>query len=60
VEVVDTKTNQVVETFQLTDTRWDHLKPNASKTASQKNAQEEHKPPRQHEFPFKIRVRMQA
>ena len=60
VEVVDVKTNKIVETFQITDSEWTLLKPDASKLGAQNNKVQEHKPPTAHEYPFKARVRMQS
>jgi hypothetical protein len=60
VEVVDSKTNKVIENFQITDPEWIALRPDVSKMEAQKNKPQEHKPPTAHEYPFKARVRMQS
>jgi hypothetical protein len=58
IDVVDTKTNQVVESFQVTDPTWTALKAQV-KSAAAKNPSHEHRPPTPHEFPFKARVKLQ-
>lgn len=60
VEVVDTRANKVVETFQITDPEWSQLKPKASSVSPTKVKPEEHRPPTAHEFPFKARVRLES
>lgn len=57
VEIVDTKTNEIVDTFQLTDPEWAYVKPKTS--AARRYAPEEHRPPTQHEFRFKARVKLE-
>jgi hypothetical protein len=58
VEVVDARTNTVVESFQVTDPQWASLRSEAP-PAEAKNPRQEHRPPTAHEFPFKARVKLQ-
>lgn len=60
VEVIDVKSKTVLKTFQLTDREWAGLKQSASKAATKKSAEQEHRPPTPHEYPFKARVRLEA
>jgi hypothetical protein len=55
VEVVDTKTKEVVETFLITDPEWVSLRPE-DKAPDKKQA--EHRPPTAHEYRFKARIRL--
>jgi hypothetical protein len=57
VEVVDTKTKQVVENFQITDPEWAYLKPSGEK---KKFKTGEHRPPTAHEFKFKARIKLES
>jgi len=59
VEIVDTKSKKVVESFEVTDPEWASLRQEASKDKSNKNPRQEHKPPTAGEYPFKARVRME-
>lgn len=71
VEIVDTKTNKVIESFMLTDPEWAYLRErdtrsSGSTSGSSKkggggggSAAERHRPPSAHEFPFKARVKLQ-
>ena len=62
VEVVDTKTNKVIESFQLTDPEWSYLRKQGSdvgKRGIKGAATARHSPPTPHEFAFKARVKLQ-
>jgi hypothetical protein len=60
VEVIDVKSKKIVETFQVTDTEWVGLKQSAAKAVTKKSAEQEHRPPTPHEYPFKARVRLES
>ena len=61
VEIVDTKTNKIIETFQVTDPRWAYLRPQTEATPekTRRPTEERHRPPTAHEFAFKARVKLQ-
>jgi len=61
VEIVDTKTNKVVESFQVTDPRWTYLRTPDAQSGKKKErpTEEHHRPPTAHEFAFKARVKLQ-
>lgn len=60
VEVVDTKTKKVVESYQVTDREFvAHVQAEEPKQAS-KLKKEEHKPPRPHEFAFIAKLRLES
>jgi hypothetical protein len=66
-EIVDTKTNEVVETFQLTDPEWAYVEQSTESSGTPRNEagskkrpkEESHRPPRTHEYAFKARVELQ-
>ena len=60
VEIVDTKTKKVLESFQMTDREFQaHVGSDAPKQ-QKKEKREEHKPPTAHEYPFIARCRLES
>ena len=63
VEVVDTKTNKVIESFQLTDPEWAYLRgpgrSESGKATAHADETGSHRPPTSHEFRYKARVKLQ-
>ena len=59
VEIVDMKSKQVVETFEVTDPEWRELRKTAPKKTGKEILTSDHKPPRPHEHPFNARVRLE-
>lgn len=59
VEVVEVKTNKIVENFELTDPDWSDLRPAAQASKTPRRAKEEHKPPKPHEFLYKARITLE-
>lgn len=57
VELVDVKTNKIVDSFQLNDPAWAYVK--TRDEASKGSTKQEHRPPTQHEFKFKARVKLE-
>jgi hypothetical protein len=60
VEIVETKTKKVVETYQMTDREFiAHIEADEPKVAA-KPRPSEHKTPRPHEFAYLARLRLES
>lgn len=59
VEIVDSKTKKVIESYQLTDREFmAHVEAEQPRTLSRKT--EDHKPPEPHEFAYRARLSLES
>jgi len=60
VEIIDTKTKEVVEHFLVTDPEFElHTRQDARKAAGEMTEPNEHKPPTPHEYPYVARLSLE-
>ena len=61
VEIVDTVSNKIIQSYQLTDPEFRlHLKSDAAEQGLQPGSRNEHHPPTPHEYPYVARIRLEG
>ena len=61
VEIVDTSSNKIILTYQLTDPEFEvHLKSDAREQGTKSTHQDEHHPPTAHEYAYIARISLEG